>query len=74
MHHTSYWANKYSSWWEKIHPILRGGKTRAVFTGDNPNDMKYSHEMHDGIHYVENNTFPVPVFALKYKVPLNSKK
>jgi hypothetical protein len=60
MHHTSPWSNPSGFWWDDVHPLLRSGRTRAVFTGDNPHDMKYAHDEHDGIHYFLNNTYPTP--------------
>jgi len=58
MHHTSPWSESESFWWDHVHPLLVKGKTRAIFSGDNPSDMKFAHEKQDGIHYFLNNTFP----------------
>ena len=58
MHHTSPWSKSESFWWDHVHPLLVNGKTRAVFSGDNPSDMKFAHIEQDGIHYLLNNTFP----------------
>jgi len=69
MHHTSPWSDPSGFWWDDVHPLLRGGRTRAVFTGDNPHDMKYAHEEHDGIHYFLNNTFPTPTAEYFSKYP-----
>jgi Calcineurin-like phosphoesterase len=58
MHHTSPWSESESFWWDNIHPLLVNGKTRAVFSGDNPSDMKFAHDKQDGINYFLNNSFP----------------
>jgi len=60
MHHTRPWANSHGFWWRDIHPMLRGSKTRAVFSG-NPEGykFKYSYVVQDGIYYIQSSTFPV---------------
>lgn len=58
MHHTSPWSESESFWWDRVHPLFVNGKTRAVFSGDNPSDMKFAHDKQDGIHYFLNNSFP----------------
>lgn len=60
MHHTTPWSESDSIWWRDIHPLLVGGKTRAVLSGDTgylPKGMKFAHIEQDGIHYILNNTF-----------------
>lgn len=51
MHHNTQWRDPSAAWWEQVHPLLRGGKTRAVFSGD-PWENKYEHMEVDGIHYI----------------------
>jgi len=60
MHHTNQWANSDGFWWRDIHPMLRGGKTRAVFSA-NPDGykFKYSYLVQNGIYYIQSCTFPV---------------
>ena len=58
MHHTKPWSESESFWWDNIHPLLVNGKTRAVFSGDNPSWMKFAHIEQDDIHYLLNNSFP----------------
>jgi len=54
-HHTRFWSDSNSNWWQDIHPLLKNGKTRAIFTGDPI--QKYLYENHDGIHYVASSVF-----------------
>ena len=71
MHHTARWSEPGSPWWNDVHPLLIGTNVRAVFTGDNPYDMKFSHEKHNDIHYIENNTFQVPTHEHAIMFPLD---
>ena len=69
MHHTSPWSETESFWWDDVHPLLVNGKTRAVFSGDNPSYMKFAHIEQDGIHYLLNNTFPARTLQSYKKWP-----
>ena len=69
MHHTTPWSESDNAWWKDIHPLIVGGKTRAVFSGDNPSYMKFAHIEQDEIHYILNNTFPSRSFEVYKKHP-----
>jgi len=43
MHNTKQWANSDGFWWRDIHPMLREGKTRAVFSA-NPDGYKFKQQ------------------------------
>jgi len=59
MHHVQRWREPSGLWWENVHPILKGGKTRAVFSGTPGNPgYKYDHIEQDDIHYIDSCTFP----------------
>lgn len=51
LHHVLWWDDD-APWWSQVHPVLRGGNTRAVFAGDY-GPMKFSHEQRDGIDYLQ---------------------
>lgn len=57
-HHTRFWSDPNSSWWKDVHPLLKNGKTRAIFTGDP--EKKYLYENHDGINYIASALFETP--------------
>jgi 3',5'-cyclic AMP phosphodiesterase CpdA len=61
MHHVWLWRNPSGFWWRDIHPLLKGGKTRIVFSGTlgNPG-FKYDHIEQDNIHYIGSCTFRSP--------------
>jgi len=59
MHHVWLWRKPSGLWWKNIHPMLKGGKTRAVFGGTPGNPgYKYDHIEKDNIHYIGSCTFP----------------
>ena len=58
-HHSEVWLESSSDWWTEVHPLLSGGPTRAVFSG-NPWKGKYRYVERDGIYYIESATFPMP--------------
>ena len=51
MHHVNLWRDSSGLWWRDVHPMLRGGRVRAVFSGT-PTEQKYLHLEEDGIHYI----------------------
>jgi hypothetical protein len=51
MHHVTPWRDSAGFWWRDVHPILRGGRVRAVFSGT-PSEHKYLHHVQDDIHYI----------------------
>lgn len=57
-HHTRMWSKTSSPWWKDIHPLLKGGKTRAIITGDPI--KKYMYDNHDGIHYICSSILETP--------------
>ena len=59
MHHSSWHGQGSQHWWDDVHPILRGTKTRAVFNG-NPRRLKYMHSERDGIHYIQSSQLRPP--------------
>lgn len=61
MHHSEFWLDEESFWWQQVHPQLRDGKCRAVFSG-NPVKSKFSRLERDGIQYIQSSfTKPRPV-------------
>ena len=58
MHHVWLWRDPAGFWWKDIHPMLKGGKSRVVFSGTigNPG-YKYDHVEQDSIHYISSCTF-----------------
>ena len=58
MHHTRPWSDPNGFWTKDIHPLLRGGTTRAVFSG-NPILGKYGYRKKDGIVYIQSSTYPI---------------
>jgi 3',5'-cyclic AMP phosphodiesterase CpdA len=58
MHHVWLWRNPSGFWWKDVHPMLKDGKTRVVFSGTlgNPG-FKYDHVEQDNIHYIGSCTF-----------------
>jgi Calcineurin-like phosphoesterase len=58
MHHALWWEAE-APWWARVHPLLRNGKTRAVFSGD-AFDLKYVHHAQDGIDYIQSSTAARP--------------
>jgi hypothetical protein len=61
MHHVTPWRDSSGFWWRDVHPMLRGGRVRAVFSGT-PTGHKYLHHTEDGIHYILSCTVgPEPV-------------
>lgn len=60
MHNTKQWAYSDGFWWRDIHPLLTGGRTRAVFSG-NPDGykFKYAYRICDKIYYIQSCTYPV---------------
>lgn len=66
-HHTRFWSDSGSSWWKDVHPRLKGGKTRAIFTGDPI--QKYLYENYDGIHYIASAVFETPEIKWLYRHP-----
>lgn len=71
MHHTQQWADSDGFWWKDIHPLLRGGKTQAVFSA-NPDGykFKYSYVVQDDIYYIQSCTFPAGASLGKRIKPL----
>ncbi|RJQ53775.1 MAG: hypothetical protein C4526_06065 [Nitrospiraceae bacterium] len=59
MHNPQPWSEPSTFWWESIHPLLRSGKTRAVFAGS-PWYFKYAHMEQDGIHYILSSCLSAP--------------
>jgi hypothetical protein len=59
MHHPQPWSAPRGFWWKDVHPLLAGGKTRAVFAGT-PWHFKYAHIEEDGIHYILSGCLPTP--------------
>jgi hypothetical protein len=60
MHHV-FWRDPSAPWWQDVHPMLKGGKTRVVFAGTPGNPgYKYEHFEQDGIHYIDSCTFSTP--------------
>lgn len=60
MHPTELWANSDGWWWRDIHPMLRGGKTRAVFSGNTDGyRFKYQYVLQDDIYYIQSSTYPL---------------
>jgi len=59
MHHETPWRKPSGYWWKEVHPMIKGGTTRAVFSG-NPGDpsYKYDHHEQDGIHYIQSCVAP----------------
>jgi len=58
MHHVWPWRDSSSFWWDKVHPLLAGSHTRAVFGGTPGNPgSKYEHFLEDGIHYIQSCTY-----------------
>jgi hypothetical protein len=58
MHHVQRWREPSGLWWRNVHPMLKGGKTRAVFSGTPGNPgYKYDHIEEDNIHYINSCTF-----------------
>jgi hypothetical protein len=54
MHHETPWRKPSGYWWKKVHPIIKGGRTRAVFSGNlGDPSYKYDHHEQDGIHYIQ---------------------
>ena len=51
MHHLLWWRTD-APWWRRVHPVLTGGKVRAVFSGEY-GPYKYSHMRRDGIDYLQ---------------------
>jgi hypothetical protein len=51
MHHVRPWSDSDGFWWRDVHPMLKGGKVRAVFSGT-PTENKYLYHNQDGIHYI----------------------
>ena len=59
MHHVYGWREINGYWWKDVHPMLKGGKTRAVFSGTPGNPAyKYDYIEQDNIHYINSCTFP----------------
>jgi len=58
MHHVWPWRELSGFWWDKVHPLLVGGHTRAIFGGTvGDPGYKYEHFQQDGIHYIQSSTF-----------------
>jgi hypothetical protein len=68
MHNPDPWAEPSTFWWESIHPLLRGGKTRAVFAGS-PWYFKYAHMEEDNIHYILSSCLSVPTKDFLRMIP-----
>jgi len=51
LHHLL-WFDDESPWWSDVHPLLRAGGVRAVFSGEY-GPMKFSHMERDGIDYLQ---------------------
>ena len=51
MHHVTPWSDSAGFWWRDVHPMLKGGKVRAVFSGT-PTENKYLYHKQDDIHYI----------------------
>jgi hypothetical protein len=52
MHHVLWWHDEEAAWWREVHPLIAGGKVRAVFAGD-VGPRKFSHMKRDGIDYLQ---------------------
>lgn len=51
IHHAAPWIEREGFWWADVHPLIKGGKVRAVFSGS-PWGFKYAHLEKDDIHYI----------------------
>jgi hypothetical protein len=59
MHEVLPWRDSSGWWWRDVHPIIHGGRVRAVFSGT-PTEHKYLYYMEDGIHYILSCTVSPP--------------
>lgn len=65
MHNPEPWARESGFWWKDVHPMLAGGKTRAVIAGS-PWYFKYAYVKKDGIPYILSSCVnPPPVGYLR---------
>jgi len=69
MHNPQPWSEPSTFWWENIHPLLKGGKTRAVFAGS-PWVFKYAHLEKDSIHYILSSCLSVPTKEFLRRIPI----
>ena len=69
MHNPQPWSEPSTFWWENIHPLLKGGKTRAVFAGS-PWVFKYAHLERDSIHYILSSCLSVPTKEFLRRIPM----
>ena len=58
LHHLLWWEPD-AAWWQSVHPLLAGGKVRAVFCGEY-GPMKFSHMNRDGIDYFQGSIESAP--------------
>ena len=68
MHNPQPWSEPSTFWWDNIHPLLKGGATRAVFAGS-PWYFKYAHMEQDAIHYILSSCLSVPSKELLRRIP-----
>ena len=68
MHNPQPWSESSGFWWKDVHPMLVGGKTRAVFAGS-PWYFKYAHLKQDGIHYILSSTLHTPAVEHLRRIP-----
>jgi hypothetical protein len=69
MHNPQPWSEPSTFWWKNIHPLLKGGKTRAVFAGS-PWVFKYAHLERDSIHYILSSCLGVPTKEFLRRIPI----
>lgn len=67
-HHSEIWLEATGDWWTQVHPLLVGGTTRAVFSG-NPWQGKYRFLERDGIRYIESAVYPTRGAAYVRELP-----
>ncbi len=64
LHHSHFWQDPDQRWWTEVHPLLRQGGVRAVFSGDYGPQQKYSHERRDGIDFYQSGIAPDPELGI----------
>jgi len=68
LHHLLWWDDDAGPWWQEVHPLLRGRKVAAVFSGDY-GPMKFSHSVRDGVHYYQSSIEDTVSVAIQQALP-----
>lgn len=64
MHHLLWDHDEEADWWRNVHPLLTGGKVRAVFSGD-VGPRKFSHLKRDGVDYIQSSIADIQMEYLR---------